>query len=206
MSKTLCIQSSARQEGSVSRMLVDEFMAAWQGVNQGSEVIFRDVATDPPPHVDEMWVAAAYTPPEERTAEMKQDLKVSDALVDEFISVDRIVVGTPMYNFVVTSTLKAYIDNIVRVGRTFGYTEDGPIALTEGKKVLAISARGGVYGGDSPFAPFNHQDAYLKTVFGFIGVTDVTVIAAEGTNIPGDMYNASLAAAREELAELAAEW
>ncbi len=180
MSKLLVINSSPRTDDSSSRELVARFVQLWQRQHPQAEVINRDLGRNPPPHIDEVTIGAYYTPEDARNDGQRQAIRLSDTLVDELQSADTLVIGSPMHNFSITSALKTYIDHVARVGRTFKYTDKGPVGLLADKKVFVISARGGRYGSDSPARGMNHQDTYLKTVLGFLGLTDVTFVNAEG--------------------------
>ena len=125
-------------------------------------------------------IGAYYTAPEERDEGQQAAIALSDQLVDEIEAADIVVIGSPMHNFSITSGLKAYIDHIARVGRTFLYTENGPVGLLKDKKVYVLSARGGNYSEQSPAASMNFQDPYLQTALAFVGLSDVTFINAEG--------------------------
>ncbi|MGH7998817.1 MAG: FMN-dependent NADH-azoreductase, partial [Brasilonema sp.] len=180
MAYILQIDSSPRKDRSFSRKFSDEFITAWKNAHPEDTVTYRDVGHNTVPHVDESWIAAAFTPPDARTPELAKAIELSDTLVDEFLAADRYVFGVPMYNFNVPSTFKAYIDQIVRAGRTFAVTEQGGFkGLVEGKKMLIITARGGDFSPGSPAAPYDYQEPYLKTIFGFIGITDITFINVE---------------------------
>ncbi len=180
MSKLLVINSSPATDNSNSRKLVTRFVERFSAANEGVELVNRDIGRNPPPHIDEVTIGAFYTPQEQRDSALQQAVALSDLLVDELLAADTLVIGSPMHNFSVTSSLKTWIDHIARVGRTFQYTANGPAGLLEGKKAYVISARGGNYGAGSPAAALNHQDTYLKTVLAFIGITDVVFINAEG--------------------------
>lgn len=207
MARLLHIDSSPRGERSHSRRLTREFVEGWKQAHCADVVTYRDVGRHPVPHVDEAWIAAAYTPPEQQTPQLQEAIRISDQLVDEFLAADVYVIGIPMYNFSVPSTFKAYIDQIVRVGRTFAFEpEDSanpykPLVL--GKKMFIITARGG-----SGFEPgeqnekLNHQNPYLRTVFGFIGITDITFVNVENDELSGTSLAQSLAAARTQVAHL----
>jgi FMN-dependent NADH-azoreductase len=201
MTHILHIDSSPRAERSFSKTLSQEFITAWKAAYPEDTIAYRDLATYPVPHVDKAWIAAAFTPPEERTAEAVQSIEISDTLVDEFLSADRYILGVPMYNFNVPSTLKAYIDQIVRVNRTFTMEGKG---LVEGKKMLIITARG--YNYQEQWAPYDFQEPFLRTVFGFIGITDITFIHAEGLNLGEDFRADGLAKARTAIDELILNW
>jgi len=184
-----------------------EFVGAWRQAHPTDTVTYRDVGRNLVPHVDEPWIAAAFTPPEKRTPQMWEAIRISDQLVDEFLAADIYVIGIPMYNFGVPSTFKAYIDQIVRVGRTWAFEPENPEApykpLVHGKKMFIITARG-----DSGYGPggrnekMNHQDPYLRTVFGFLGITDITFIPVENDEFGGQSLEQSIADARAKIAEL----
>lgn len=207
MTHLLHIDSSPRGERSHSRRLTREFVEAWKQVHPGDVVTYRDIGRNPVPHVDESWIAAAYGPSEQRTPQLQSAIRISDQLVDELLAADVYVIGIPMYNFSVPSAFKAYIDQIVRVGRTFEFeSKNGtnhykPLVL--GKKMFIITARG-----DSGFGPgernekMNHQDPYLRTIFGFIGITDITFIQVENDEHGGTSLAESIAAARTQVAQL----
>lgn len=207
MAQLLHIDSSPRGERSHSRRFTREFVEAWKQAHPADRVTYRDVGRNPVPHVDEPWIAGAYTPLEQRTPAAQDAIGISDRLVDEFLAADLYVIGIPMYNFSVPSTFKAYIDQIVRVGRTFVFEPENvanpykPLVL--GKKMVVITACG-----DSGFGPgernekMNHQDPYLRTVFGFIGITDITFIHVENDEFGGTSLAQSIANARTQIAQL----
>lgn len=169
-STVLHIDSSARTENSVTRSLSAEIT----GRLAPETVIRRDLAT-PLPLLDEAWVGANFTPADQRSDEQRALLAQSDALIAELKQADTIVIGTPIYNFSVPSTLKAWIDLVARVGVTFNYTETGPVGLLEGKRAIIAVASGGTQAGsDIDFAT-----TYLRHVLGFIGITDVELVAAD---------------------------
>lgn len=209
MAHLLHIDSSPRGERSHSRRLTREFVEAWKQVHPADVVTYRDVGRNPVPHVDELWIAAAYTPSEQeqRTPQLQEAIRISDQLVDEFLAADHYIIGVPMYNFSVPSTFKAYIDQIVRPWRTFAFEpEDAanrykPLVL--GKKMFIITARG-----DSGFGPgernetMNHQDPYLRTIFRFMGITDITFVHVENDEFGGTSLAQSIANARTQVAQL----
>jgi len=207
MAHLLHIDASPRGERSHSRRMTREFVGAWRQAHPTDTVTYRDVGRNLVPHVDEPWIAAAFTPPEKRTPQMWEAIRISDQLVDEFLAADIYVIGIPMYNFGVPSTFKAYIDQIVRVGRTWAFEPENPEApykpLVHGKKMFIITARG-----DSGYGPggrnekMNHQDPYLRTVFGFLGITDITFIPVENDEFGGQSLEQSIADARAKIAEL----
>src|SRR2546426_11152579 len=166
MAKILHINSSVRNQGSLSRQLTGEFLAKWKPANPSDVVIERDLAANPVPHLTEKMMGAFFTPAEQRTPEQAQTVQISDALVDELLAADVIVIGAPMYNFSVSSTLKAWIDHVARAGLTFKYTENGPVGLVQGKKVVVFTSRGGVYSHGAAKAMDFHE-TYLRAVLGF---------------------------------------
>lgn len=209
MAHLLHIDASPRGERSHSRRLTREFVEQWKLAHPNDTVTYRDIGRHPVPHVDESWIAAAFTPPEKHTPELRQAIYISDQLVDEFLAADIYVIGVPMYNFSIPSTFKAYIDQIVRVGRTVAFEPNDsanvfkPLVL--GKKVFIVEARG-----DSGFQPggryekMNHHDPYLVTVFEFMGITDITFVHVENDEYGGQKLAESIAKARTKIADLTA--
>jgi FMN-dependent NADH-azoreductase len=181
MATLLKIDSSPMGERSVSRKLTAEFAKTWLKAHPGGTVISRDLTTLNIPVVNGPWVAAAYTSEGGRTAEQKDVLAVSDLLIAELQKADEYVVGVPMHNFSIPSTLKLWIDQVVRMGKTFAYSAAGREGLLTGKKATLLIASGGVYERGSTAEAFNFVTPYLRTIFGFMGVTDVNIIAAGGT-------------------------
>jgi FMN-dependent NADH-azoreductase len=168
-------------ERSISRKLTADFTRTWFKAHPGSKVVTRDLSLLDLPPIDAFWVAAAYTPEEARTEEQKKALAVSESLIADLKNGDEYVFGVPMHNFGIPSTLKLWIDQVVRAGKTFSYTAKGPVGLLAGKKATILVASGGVYEQGSGMASFNFVAPYLQTVFGFIGITDLTIISAGGT-------------------------
>nr|WP_221208136.1 FMN-dependent NADH-azoreductase [Pseudoduganella violacea] len=173
------INSSVRSSGSLSRQLSAEFIAKWRAANPGDTIVERDLAAQPVPHLSEDMMGAFFTAPEQRNAAQAAVVKTSDALVAELFAADVIVIGAPMYNFSISSTLKAWIDHIARAGLTFKYTENGPLGLVQGKKVYVFTASGGVYS-DGPGSGFDFLSTYLRAALGFLGMSDIRFIQAEG--------------------------
>jgi FMN-dependent NADH-azoreductase len=155
------------------------------------------------PHLTEQMMGAFFTPAEQRNAEQAHIVKVSDTLVDELFAADVIVIGAPMYNFSVPSSLKAWIDHVARAGRTFQYTANGPEGLLKGKKVYVFTASGGVYSEGGAVA-FDHLTTFLRSVLGFIGLTDVQFIRAEGVAMGEQAVADTLAKSRKAIDELIA--
>lgn len=183
MANILHLDSSPRGDRSISRTATKDFITAWKQAHPNDKVTYRDLGHHPVPHVDEAWIAAAFTPPEQRTPELNGAIEFSDSLVDEFLAADRYVFGVPMYNLNVPSTFKAYIDQIVRVGRTFAVSEQGLQGIVDSsKKMLVITARGGSYQQGTPAASYDLQEPYIRAIFGFIGITDITFIHVDNLN------------------------
>ena len=196
MTTILQINSAARSQGANSTLLVNELTEKLQQSNPGARVVVRNLQAEPLPHLDDAVLGAFFTPADQRTAEQAAIAARSDALIAELQAADIVVIGAPMYNFGVSSQLKTYFDFIARAGVTFQYTANGPEGLVKGKKVYVVSARGGKYLG----TPGDSQTPYLKTFLGFLGMTDVNFIYAEGLNMGADAAQAALAAAREAIA------
>ena len=172
----LQINASARRDGANSTRVANAVVARLQAVNPGATVTLRDLAVTPQPTLDEAALGALFTPADKRSPEQAARVALDDALIAEIQAHDTVVLGVPMYNFGVPVQLKSWIDAIARVGVTFRYTEKGPEGLLKGKKVYVALARGGLYRDTDKDA----QVPYLKNVLGFLGMTDVSFIYAEG--------------------------
>lgn len=170
--KVLKINSSSNTHTSVTRKHVDAIINHLSTSNE-VEVVDRDLAINPPPFIDGNWLGAAFA--KEAAPEHEESLKVSNTLIDEVLDADVLVIGAPMYNFSIPAALKAYFDQIARAGRTFKYTESGPVGLVEGKKAYVVIATGGVALG----SPYDFSKGYLQTFLGFIGVTDVEFVTLD---------------------------
>lgn len=179
----LHIISSPRKGASASIQLANGIIDKLQAAHPGSSVTVHDLATNPFPHLEEAKLQSFFTPAESRTPEQAAAAKHSDDAIQEVKDADVIVIGAPMYNFGIPSTLKAWIDHLCRAGITFRYTATGPEGLIHGKKVYVALASGGIYS-EGPSAGYDFVAPYLKAVLGFIGITDVTVVRAEGLAIP----------------------
>jgi len=175
MPTLLAVEVSPRFEHSTSRKLTAVFVEKWKAANPSGRVIVRDLAKTSLPFVDLPWIGGAFTPPESHSSESAAAIKVSDDLVAELTSADRIVIGTPMYNFAVPAALKAYIDHIVRVGVTVSADNKG---LLTGKSADVILASGGDFSPGSPVEKYNQTSGYLRQVLAWIGITDVNIILA----------------------------
>jgi FMN-dependent NADH-azoreductase len=181
MRSLLRIDSSPFYGRSISRQLTGAFVTHWKSSHPGGVVIERDLNTTPIPPVTAEWVAATYTPEEARTPVQKELLVPSDMLLAELERSDEYVFGVPMHNFGVPSVLKRWIDQIARKGRTFSYVNGMPKGLLTGKKTIFIIATGGVYDAQTQMASLNFVEPYLRSIFGFLGVTDATFLTAGGT-------------------------
>src|ERR1700747_1643750 len=183
MSTLLHIDSSPLYGRSVSRELTAAFVTQWKASHPDGRVIERDLNATAIPPINADWVGASYTPEQARTPQQKELLSLSDSLLSELEQADEYVIGAPMHNFGVPSVLKLWIEQIARVGRTFSYGEGGPKCMISGKKALLIIATGGIYDAQTRMASFNFVEQYLRSVFGFLGVTDATFLTAGGTAV-----------------------
>ena len=199
MSNVLIIESSARQQGSFSRQLTQQFISQWQAAHPTDQVTVRDLALHPVPHLDANLLGGWMKPEAQRSADEHASLKRSDELTDELLAADVLVLAAPMYNFAIPSSLKAWLDHVLRAGVTFKYTETGPQGLLTGKKAYVLTARGGLYAGSTS----DHQEPYLRQVMAFVGIHDVTFIHAEGMNLGGDFQEKGLNQAKARLSAIA---
>lgn len=195
--KILQINTSARSAGANSTRLADSITARLKARNPAAVIELRDLAANPHPVLDEAALGALFTPAEHRTAEQAARVALDDALIAQLQSADVIVLGVPMYNFGVPVQLKTWIDAIAKAGTTFRYTENGPEGLIKGKKVYVALARGGIYRD----TPADSQVPYLKAVLGFVGMTDVDFIYAEGLAMGADSADKGFAAAAAQIDE-----
>jgi FMN-dependent NADH-azoreductase len=177
MSKLLVVETSPRGDQSVSRYMTRRFVAQWREAHSQGVVVTRDLETTKLPFVDAPWLAAYFTPPPQLSPEMQQLLRLSDELVEELLAADHLVIATPVYNYNVPASLKAWVDHIVRKGRTLGFDGQG---LVTGKKATVILASGGLYTEGSPIRDRDIATQYLRLVLKVIGITDVTFIAGGG--------------------------
>lgn len=203
--KLLHIDSSILSANSVSRQLTKDTVTQWVSTHPGTNVEYLDLAVSTPSHLSaeslgfRMPAGAA-----DLTDGQKRENAISEALVSQFLAADVIVVGAPLYNFSIPSQLKSWIDRIAQVGRTFKYTETGPQGLAGGKTVIVASTRGGVYSTSEGGRAMEHQESYLQTVFGFLGITDVRFVRAEGVAM-GEVKKAeAMTEAANSIAKLAA--
>ncbi|WHO71791.1 FMN-dependent NADH-azoreductase [Rhizobium sp. BT03] len=201
MSSILLLTSSPRAE-SLSTPIAVELAEKLKNQNPGSVLVRRDLAASPLPHIDDLFTGAIRKPAEARTAEEVAAVKTSDELVNELFAADTIVISTGLINFNIYSSLKTWIDNVARAGLTFKYTESGPVGLLTGKKVYVVLTSGGVYS-QGPAAPLNHAVPYLKSVLGFLGITDVETIYVEGLAFGPEAAEKAIDAAKSRVQEIA---
>ena len=200
--KLLHIDSSILGQGSVSRTLSAEVVAALRASHPGVEVTYRDLSANPLAHLTSAHLGlqqGAATDPA-----LQQDVAAGKSALDEFLAADIVVVGAPMYNFGIPSQLKAWIDRVAVAGKTFRYTEAGPQGLCGGKKVIVASSRGGVFSAGTPTAAFDFQETYLRALFGFLGITDVNFVRAEGVAMGPQARTKAIDSAKGEASRLAA--
>lgn len=204
MTTILHIDSSILGGYSVSRTLTAEIVAKQAALHPGATIIRRDLAADTARHLSGEHIAVFQGGAPASDA-LGADIATGAGYIDDLFAADIIVVGAPMYNFSVPSQLKGWIDRICVAGRTFKYGPNGPEGLLpKGKKLFIASTRGGIYTGDSPVAAFDHQERYLQGVFAFLGLTDVTIIRAEGLNMGDEARAAAIAKAQTDIGLLAA--
>ncbi|HYG87410.1 MAG TPA: NAD(P)H-dependent oxidoreductase [Azospirillum sp.] len=201
--KLLHIDSSPLSDASVSRQLTASIVEAQRRAEPTIEVTHRDLAVAPPDHLSgELLQVVKFRNTENLNDRQKAELALTDALVEEFLAADVVVIGAPMYNFSIPTQLKAWIDRIAQAGRTFRYTENGPVGLAGGKKVIIASSRGGIYAGTAMENALDHQEAFLRAFLGFVGITDVTVVRAEGVAMGPEARAKAMAAAQEQIGGL----
>ena len=202
--KVLHIDSSILDEASASRHITRTVVERLRSEIPGLEVIARDLATTPLAHLSAADLMASRQPAEALDDQSRARHSIGAEVLQEFMDADVIVVGAPMYNFGIPSVPKAWIDRIAVAGKTFRYTAQGPEGLAGGKRVVIASSRGGVYSQGSPCASLDFQENYLRAVFGFLGITDVQVVRAEGLNLGPEHRRAAMDAAIGEATRRAA--
>ncbi len=200
MQQILVIQSSARQAGSLSREYTANLVARLQAQHPEARVVTRDLAAQTLPHLDEILLNGWMKPVDQQTDAERAASDRSNELVDELLASDVVVIGSPMYNFGITSTLKAWFDHVLLAGRTFKYTETGPVGLTPDRKVFVVTSRGGRHQG----MPQDHQQPYITTALGFIGIQDVTFLHVEGQSMGDEEAGKGRAEVEAALAAVAA--
>jgi FMN-dependent NADH-azoreductase len=200
MKTLLQIRSSIFGDNGQSSQLANRFVTSWREANPTGRVAVRDLALEPIAHLSAARFGAFLSKPEERTPEQAAVVGESDALIDELKAADVVVLGLPMYNFGLPSTLKAYFDHIARAGVTFNYTEKGPVGLLTGKEVFVFAARGGLYAG----TPKDTQTGYVRDFLTFLGMSDIEFVYAEGLAISPQSKELSLSKAQAHADRLAA--
>lgn len=202
MSTVLVLNSSAGGADSVSRLLVADAVATLKAADPKLTVIARDLAADPVPHLSPEAVVGVRTG-DTSTPERAAAVTLSDTLIAELKAADYVVIGSPMYNFGITSTLKSWFDYVLRAGVTFRYTENGPVGLVGEKKAIVVASRGGLYS-EGPFKVADSQEPHLRTMLGFIGIKDVTFVYAERLGFGPEARDKAIADARTVIGKLAA--
>ncbi|WP_375738212.1 FMN-dependent NADH-azoreductase [Pseudomonas boanensis] len=197
--KLLHLDSSILGDASASRQLSRSVVEAWQAAEPAAQVTYRDLASDALSHLSALSLVAGGTPAELRDAAQKYEAELGETTLSEFLAADAIVIGAPMYNFAVPTQLKAWIDRIAVAGKTFTYTEAGPKGLAGGKKVVVVSTAGGVHNGQPSGSA--HED-YLCFVLGFLGITDIEIIRAQGLAYGEEPRANAISAAQEQIGEL----
>ncbi len=190
----LYIDASPRGARSHSRNVGQKFLSAWRASHPSATVVTRDIGHEPPPFVSEAWVEGAYAPADQQSAAAREAIAISNGYVDELLAADQVVITTPIYNLSVPAVLKAWIDQIVRAGRTFGINPEGYVGLAGDKRVIVIVASGGDFRPGTPAAAYNFIEPYLRGIFGFIGITRVEFV-----------YAHSLSQSEEKRAEILAD-
>lgn len=197
--KLLHVDSSILGGHSVSRQLTAEIVAEWRKNRPDTTVEYLDLAVNAPNHFGADAIAVKGIAQPEPTEAQRAENAVSEQLVSQFLAADVIVIGAPFYNFSIPTQLKAWIDRLAQPGRTFTYTEKGPTGLATGKTVIVASTRGGAYSTSEGGQAMEHQESYLKVVFGFFGVTDVRIVRAEGLAMGEALKAAAITAARADM-------
>jgi FMN-dependent NADH-azoreductase len=198
MKTILQIDSSILGEYSVSRGLTADIVSKLKELHPGSKVIQHDVASKPALHLSDAHLAAFKGGKVDSTS-LNEDLEQGTSYLDDLFAADFIVIGAPMYNFSIPSQLKSWVDRVSVAGKTFSYTSKGPEGLVIGKKAYIASTRGGIHSEGSPSAGFDHQETYIRDLLAFIGITDITIIRAEGVNISPEMKTSAIAHAKSQI-------
>jgi FMN-dependent NADH-azoreductase len=202
MANLLFVTSSLFGDGSQSRRIAVELIDRWREAHPRTTVVTRELTADSMPHLSLDTLGAAMTPAETRSAAERRQAALADTLIEEVEAADVVVITAPMYNFAIPSTLKAWLDHIVRAGRTFRYGAAGPEGLLKGRKVFVVTGRGGVYSGDSPAKGLDFQEPYLRAMLGFLGLDDVTFIHVEGLKLSPEAAASGIERARQAIADL----
>lgn len=186
-------------ESSVTRQLSARIVERLRAATPALDVVHRDLVANPPTHLSGEILTGAGLAADERSTLQQKEAAVTESLLEEFLAADVIVIGAPMYNFTIPSQLKAWLDRILQAGKTFRYTENGPVGLAGGRRVIIASARGGIYS-QGAAVDSDFQERYLRAVFGMIGIDDVSVIRAEGVAMGDEARESALAAADAAIA------
>lgn len=202
--KLLHVDSGILGDHSVSRRLTAAIVADLKTRHPSLDVTYRDLTAEPVAHLTGAHLAAASADPGQVDPQVAADLADGASALDAFLAADIVVVGAPMYNFSIPSQLKAWIDRLAIVGKTFRYTESGPVGLAGGKTVIVASSRGGFYGSGTPAEAMDHQESYLKTIFGFFGITDIRFVRAEGVAVSAEQKAEAIASAEAAAANVTA--
>lgn len=202
--KLLHIDSSINGANSTSRKLTRDIVAQWVADHPETEVEYLDLAAETPAHFSQDAMGFRLPPSDKALTEaQKQENQLSEALVAQFLAADVIVLGAPLYNFSVPTQLKSWIDRIAQAGRTFKYTDAGVVGLAAGKTVIAALSRGGIYSTSEGGRAMEHQETYLKTIFGFFGIDDIRIVLAEGTNLGAESLAQALQTAADSIKQVA---
>ncbi|MFH0131628.1 FMN-dependent NADH-azoreductase [Variovorax sp. VaC1] len=203
--KLLHIDSSILSTNSTSRLLSAETVAAWKAAHPDTTVEYLDLAVDTPSHFSADALGIKTGVQAQPTDAQQRENALSEKLVSQFLAADVVVIGTPFYNFSIPTQLKAWIDRLAQIGRTFKYTDKGPVGLAGGKTVIVASTRGGIYSTTEGGQAMEHQESYLKVIFGFFGITDVRFVRAEGVAMGDGAKATALASARADILVATAE-
>ena len=203
--KLLHVDSSILGSQSVSRQLTAELVSEWRASHPATQIQYLDLAVNAPSHFSADALGIKTGAQAEPTEAQRRENAVSEQLVSQFLAADVIVVGAPLYNFTIPTQLKAWIDRLAQTGRTFKYTAQGPVGLATGKTVIVVSSRGGVYSTSEGGQAMEHQESYLKVVFGFFGITDVRFVRAEGVATGDGPKADALTAARADITRVVAQ-
>lgn len=202
MTRILRVDASSRTDDSHSRRLADRFLDHWLQSHPDDELVVRDLVRYPVPHIAQATIAGFYTPAEQLSDDLKQAIALSDELITELKAADLLLISSPMYNFTLPSALKAWIDQVVRIGHTFSFSpESGFAGLLTGKRAVLVTATGSAFSNEA-MRPLDFLTPYLKTLFGFLGFQAVDVITLEGTTIDEAAFTRSQAAAQAQIKRL----
>jgi len=200
--KLLHLDASVLNDNSASRILTAKIVQQLRGKHADLQVTYRDLSVDAPAHLSAEILGTRFAPADRWNPLQKAEAALTETLLEEFLGADIVVIGAPMYNFSIPTQLKAWIDRVLQVGRTFRYGESGPVGLAGGKKVIVGSSRGGAYSSTEQLRALDFQEDYLKVVLGFVGVTDVTIVRAESLAMGAEARSKSLDDAEQQIGQL----